>query len=63
MSEWLHTQTVACPYCGAVIELELDGSMGDQRYVEDCSVCCRPIECVLRVAGREYTVEVYRDDD
>jgi len=36
---------IVCPYCGETITLvveEADGSA--QRYVEDCSVCCRPIE-------------------
>lgn len=34
---------VHCPYCGEPIELLLDRSAGEQRYVEDCTVCCRPI--------------------
>jgi hypothetical protein len=34
---------VACPYCGEAVEIVLDpGSGGDQDYVEDCEVCCRP---------------------
>jgi hypothetical protein len=34
-----------CPYCGEPITLSLDeGGGGAQRYVEDCSVCCRPID-------------------
>jgi hypothetical protein len=33
-----------CPYCGepADIEVEPSDEPGDQTYVEDCSVCCRP---------------------
>lgn len=34
-----------CPYCGEAVTLWLDddpGAIGEQRYVEDCSVCCRP---------------------
>jgi hypothetical protein len=35
----------ACPYCGEEIDLFLDRGGGRrQRYVEDCAVCCRPIE-------------------
>ena len=37
----------SCPYCGAPIELLLDLSGGSQDYVEDCEVCCRPIEIGL----------------
>ena len=34
----------ACPYCGEPIELWIDSGGGrSQRYVEDCSVCCRAI--------------------
>lgn len=34
----------ACPYCGEPITLWIDAGGGrSQRYVEDCSVCCRPI--------------------
>jgi len=33
-----------CPYCGERISSLLDFSAGAQRYIEDCEVCCRPIE-------------------
>ena len=32
-----------CPYCGESIELLIDCSVGQQSYIEDCSVCCSPI--------------------
>lgn len=32
-----------CPYCGEPITLLLDYSAGPHQYIEDCSVCCRPI--------------------
>jgi hypothetical protein len=36
---------LTCPYCGETISVWLDAGGGaSQRYVEDCSVCCRPIE-------------------
>lgn len=34
---------VECPYCGELIVLLVDDSAGAQDYVEDCQVCCRPI--------------------
>jgi hypothetical protein len=41
-----------CPYCGEPIDLEIDESGGpEQHYIEDCSVCCRPIE-VRAAVGR-----------
>lgn len=39
---------VWCPYCGEPVELAVDDSAGHQTYVEDCPVCCRPIELHLR---------------
>lgn len=34
----------ACPHCGERISAVLDLSAGYQRYIEDCEVCCNPIE-------------------
>lgn len=45
----LPTQTVDCPYCGEAIELVIDDSVEQQEYVEDCSVCCRPINVSVSV--------------
>ena len=39
----LEEVTVTCPYCWESITLELDLSVPEQSYVEDCSVCCAPI--------------------
>ena len=35
--------TVQCPHCWESIEVLVDPSVGEQEYVEDCQVCCRPI--------------------
>ncbi|MDX1453183.1 MAG: CPXCG motif-containing cysteine-rich protein [Oleiphilaceae bacterium] len=43
----LETVEVQCPYCWEAIEIVVDCSLGEQEYVEDCFVCCRPI--LLRV--------------
>jgi uncharacterized Zn finger protein len=36
--------SVSCPYCGERFETTVDLSAGDQNYIEDCYVCCRPIQ-------------------
>ncbi len=41
---------IACPYCGEVINIRLDLSAGSQSYVEDCQVCCQPIQVAVQVA-------------
>ena len=37
-------QYFTCPYCGENISMLLDVSATNQQYIEDCEVCCRPIE-------------------
>jgi hypothetical protein len=41
--ELLQSSIVQCPYCWERIEVLVDLSVGQQEYVEDCAVCCRPI--------------------
>jgi len=36
-------QVFTCPHCGERISVVLDLSVGHQRYIEDCEVCCNPI--------------------
>jgi hypothetical protein len=33
-----------CPYCWEEISMLLDSSVSQQTYVEDCEVCCNPIQ-------------------
>ena len=47
------TAEVACPYCGETITLLLDLSVDEQSYIEDCSVCCQPMNVSYRVADGE----------
>ena len=44
----------SCPYCWEEISMVLDMSVRGQTYVEDCEVCCHPIE--LRYAVEDGTV-------
>ncbi len=45
----LDAETVICPYCGESIEILIDRSLSHQVYIEDCSVCCRPIHVDLMI--------------
>ena len=40
---------VQCPYCWEKISLLVDTSIEMQEYIEDCEVCCRPIDFVVEV--------------
>jgi transcription elongation factor Elf1 len=33
-----------CPYCREKISMLLDLSINHQTFIEDCEVCCNPIE-------------------
>lgn len=33
-----------CPYCWEEISMLMDSSVPKQTYIEDCEVCCNPIE-------------------
>ena len=33
-----------CPYCWDEISMLLDSSVSNQTYIEDCEVCCNPLE-------------------
>ena len=55
---------IECPYCGERIVLLVDGSAGAQEYVEDCQVCCRPMNIIVTVNEEDYPqVEVRREDE
>jgi hypothetical protein len=38
---------VVCPYCGAIFTAFVDTSAGGYATIEDCQVCCRPIELIV----------------
>ena len=41
---------VSCPSCGEPLAIWLDvGGGAAQTYVEDCQVCCRPMEVIARL--------------
>ena len=51
---------VDCPACGESMALEVDTTAGEeQEYVEDCPVCCRPMEVYVRCEpGTVHSVSV-----
>jgi hypothetical protein len=55
---------VECPYCGECFETPVDTSSGSARYIEDCQICCQPIEFSLEVdhAGVLQSLSTLRSD-
>jgi hypothetical protein len=49
---------VQCPYCGETNEVEVEiGGKGMESFIQDCTVCCRPIQFTLSpgIDGPELT--------
>lgn len=42
-----------CPYCWEEVSMLLDASIGKQTYIEDCEVCCNPIEVTPQFTNNE----------
>ena len=59
----LESQMYQCPYCWEGVEALLDLSAGDQEYVEDCPVCCRPILFSLQTDGENWSLDVRGEND
>ena len=48
MNNWaLQEQVVSCPYRGEGISVLLNPEDVGVEYIEDCQVCCRPIEFLI----------------
>jgi len=59
----LSTKKCYCPYCGEPIEMVVDISEAQQRYIEDCFVCCRPIHVDVNIEDGEANIEVKSEND
>lgn len=49
MTPMLEPVLTHCPYCGEPIEVLVDSSLESQHYIEDCQVCCRPMQISVEV--------------
>lgn len=48
MNHTLFDKTITCPYCWENFSLFVEPSIDvGESYVEDCYVCCRPIEIYI----------------
>ena len=57
-------QSIYCPYCGENISVLVDCSEEQQEYIEDCQVCCRPININVQYdANGELDVQVRHENE
>lgn len=59
----LENIALQCPYCWESIEILVDRSEGDHEYIEDCSVCCRPIVLTVSDSSRDEISVIARSED
>ncbi|MBI3774381.1 MAG: CPXCG motif-containing cysteine-rich protein [Gammaproteobacteria bacterium] len=60
----LDAHLIGCPYCGEQIEILIDVSAGDQDYIEDCQVCCKPINLSIHIDHEgDLSVSARSDDE
>jgi hypothetical protein len=60
----LTEKSVGCPYCGETINVLIDSADLSQQYIEDCQVCCKPINFLISESvNGDLTVNVYSDDE
>lgn len=48
-SNRVESTRVQCPYCWERFEILVDCSVESQEYIEDCEVCCRPIQFEVEI--------------
>ena len=54
---------ITCPYCGERLDILIDPSDLDQQYIEDCRVCCKPINFLVQMDMDETLFVTVSSDD
>ena len=55
---------ISCPYCGEFFSIIVECLLTNQSYIEDCYVCCRPIEIVTKLVEKGgVLVEARRENE
>ncbi|MEP5255489.1 MAG: CPXCG motif-containing cysteine-rich protein [Winogradskyella arenosi] len=48
----MHEHFFQCPYCWETISMLIDVSQTTQRYIEDCEICCNPIQISVQTENQ-----------
>lgn len=46
-------EAIDCPFCAENLTVLIDLSVESQSYIEDCQVCCRPMQLSYAVTGQD----------
>lgn len=53
-----------CPYCWQSISMVVESNYSNQQYIEDCEVCCNPIEIFYTIEDSQViNIEAKRLND
>ena len=55
MSDLMVEHPVVCPSCWETTSVLVDVSAGDQTVIEDCQVCCNPMQLTFTIEDGEIT--------
>ena len=56
-------ERVQCPYCWESFTLLIDASVESQEYIEDCEICCHPIDFIVQLDEQNQAVVQIRQMD
>jgi len=60
----LSEEDISCPYCGEMITILITPEDADQKYIEDCQVCCKPIVFLVQMnEGGHVNVTAYDENE
>lgn len=59
----LQNHFLNCPYCGESTQVEIDCSVSAQEYIEDCQVCCQPINFYITVDNNNVQIQATNDNE
>lgn len=60
----LEESQIYCPYCGESLTVLIEPELAGQEYIEDCQVCCRPIECcVIEQPDGSHSLQVRSENE
>ncbi len=54
---------IQCPYCWESFEIAVDCSIVNQNYIEDCQVCCKPIDMTIDLSNEEEIKVMVRSEN
>ena len=49
----MHEHFFQCPHCWETISMLIDVSQPDQNYIEDCEICCNPLQIIVVTNGEK----------